>query len=145
MSGTTQHHRLLAKYARHSRLLGWILALFAVLVIGAGVSIGGGWGVFVGAVGASLLPVAIVNAWLDPLLREDAAHDLRVLLDVREDLIATGFQGACRSPAFDIGNFVGRTNELDIVPLNISDWVNRDYNKILELCRLIRIQGVAGA
>lgn len=80
------------------------------------------------------MPAAIVNAWLDPLLREDAARDMKVLLDVREDLVATGFRAAWRSPSFPIRTFVGRTNELDVLPLNIGEWMNRDYAEILELC-----------
>jgi hypothetical protein len=110
------------------------LVLVAVVVIGVGIYVGGGWGVFITAVGGSLMPAALVNAWLDPLLREDAAHDMKALLDVREDLVATGFLAARRSPAFEVGTFVGRTNQLDVLPLNTRDWMNRDYAKILTLC-----------
>lgn len=142
VSGPVQLQRLLPKYAQHSKLLGWILALVSVIVIGIGVYVGDGWGVFIGSVGASLMPVAIVNAWLDPLLREDAARDLRILFDVREDLVTTGFRGAVRSPLFRLSEFVGRTNELAMVPLNISEWINRDYETVLDLCsdRAVRVR-----
>lgn len=134
VSRRTQQQRLLARYAQHSHLLGWILVFFAALVIGVGVYVGGGWGAFVSAVGGALMPAALVNAWLDPLLREDAARDMKALLDIRADLDATGFLAAWRSSAFDVRTFVGRTNEIAVLPLNFQEWMNRDYATLLDLC-----------
>lgn len=134
VSRGTQQQRLLARYAEHSHLLGWVLVFFAALVIGMGVYVGGGWGVFISAVGGALMPAALVNAWLDPLLREDAARDMKALLDIRADLDATGFLAAWRTPAFDVRTFVGRTNEIAVLPLNLREWMNRDYATLLDLC-----------
>lgn len=135
VSGGTLHHRLLTRYAQHSRLLGWILFLTSVIVIGVGIFVGDGLGVLISAVGGSLMPAAIVNAWLDPLLREDAARDMKDLLDIRSSVVDTGFLAARRSSNFEVGAFVGRTNVIDILPLNHRDWMNRDYSTILELCK----------
>lgn len=110
------------------------MLISAVLIIGVGIYVGGAWGIFISAVGGSVMPAALVNAWLDPLLREDAAHDMKVLLDVRADLDATGFMAAWRSTAFDIRRFIGRTNSIDVLPLSLRDWMNRDYATLLEIC-----------
>lgn len=135
MTGRSQQQRLLTRYAKHSRLLGWILFLAALIIITLGIwVIDGDLGTLLAAVGGALMPPALVNAWLDPALREDAARDMKELLDIREDLVSTGFQDASPARTFLINELARRTTRLDLLPLQVDSWKNRDFAEVVSLC-----------
>lgn len=131
---TRPERRLLGRYSDRSRLLGWILLLLSLIVILVGNSIPDPWGTVVVAFGGSMVPAAVLNAWLDPLLREQAAMDIYDVLQIKESVATSGILRVESATKVDLDAQLRNATRIDVLPLHARDWAKRDFERIRAAC-----------